>query len=183
MPRLIELENQGRDDLKSAICRFGGVETCRRMAGLVSYRDWSYFDGQLQLMTELRDYIAEHHPDDTGTFPRAIDIGENGHKDLLALVTRYGGRKFVARRYGLKHTTKNNNNDLEYGHFSLEFGIGLLVFVREQEMTKRAPLQRPSIGMPTGEALLKAERGDLIRGVQDFGGFESVARRLGLDWP
>ena len=97
--------------------------------------------------------------------------------------------------------------DMNWGPFDLDFAIRLLSFIRQDLMRKSPPVQRPAIAMPTRAKLLKAKMKSgnssihdynkssssddgrhqdddegvwLDEKIQEFGGYENVARRLGL---
>lgn len=93
MPRPSELAAHGRDDLRQAITRFGGVQKIRQRAGMVAYREWYYFEGQLELLSELMRYLDEYADSDYTSFPCVSDVRRHGYDELYSLIQFYGGRK------------------------------------------------------------------------------------------
>ena len=79
-------------------------------------------------------------------------------------------------------TAKNDNNFLlQYGKFDLEFAIELLEIVRNDHLKRSAPLQNTVLGMPSRSKLLLAAGGQVLdEKICEYGGYENVARRLGL---
>lgn len=186
MPRPSELSNQGRDDLKQALNRFGGTQRIARLAGMIEYREWSYFEGQLELLLELKRYCDEYCASNYREFPSVTEIRNKGFRRLHSLILYYGGRKFLALRLGMAANGIPDSDPstlgMNWGAFDLFFAVRLLMFVRDDQLKKNPPLQSPMIGMPSRNKLLnKAEDGDwLDEKIVEFGGYENVARRLGL---
>lgn len=230
MPRPNELAAAGRNDLRAAMIRFGGSSSrstlssssITRMAGMIPFREWYYFEGQYELLTLLKAYLDEFHNGNYAVFPCVSEIqrrcrGNNAstHVKLHSLIQFYGGRKFLSARLSMKNphrdgsSANNNKNkksmvgdasflDMNWGPFDLDFGIRLLAFIRQDLMRKSPPMQRPVIAMPTRSKLLKAknktdstldkssddgiqdEGAWLDKKIQEYGGYENVARRLGL---
>ena len=69
-----------------------------------------------------------------------------------------------------------------WGTFSLDFAIELLQFIRERYAAMTPPLAYPVISMPTERDLKRHDYEDLCHKVESFGGYENVARRLGLSF-
>mmetsp|Transcript_29872 Transcript_29872/g.45815 ORF Transcript_29872/g.45815 Transcript_29872/m.45815 type:complete len:427 (-) Transcript_29872:1240-2520(-) len=194
MPRPSEIACRGREDLKLAIVRFfGGAKEIRRAAGLVPYRDWYWFMGLLELLVELQRYLDTFHDGIDEVFPSMTDIKSNGYDQLFRLVQFYGGRKFVASRLGMKHTNAGTlkkldstgfYRDMNWGPFSISFAIELMEFVHSEQMKEKPPLSFTAISMPSRRRLLESgEKGaGLHKNIEKFGGYENVARRLGLDF-
>lgn len=190
MPRLSEFTSTGREDLWNAVRRFGGAKLICRKGGLVPFREWNYIEGLYDCMLELKSYLDEYHDGDYTTFPVVCKMKERGYKRLHGLIQYYGGRKFLASRLGMKHNTSTKKwsmTDLEsagmnWGAFDLDFGISLLHFVRNENMKKRPPLRNPEIAMPSQKRLLASgEKGAYLDlKICEYGGYENVARRLGL---
>ena len=185
MPRSSELNNVGRNDLSQAIQRFGGNKRICQQAGLIPFREWKYMEGMFDLLVELRLYLDEFHDGDYSFFPKVSTLPPK-YSRLKSLVQYFGGRKFVASRFGMKSSTAKSKKqlDLEWGKFDLEFAIDLLDFVRKEEMKKKPPLTYDFIPMPSQRKLLLAgEKGRLLdEKINDYGGYENVARRLGLGY-
>jgi len=174
MPRPNEMTASGRDDLKQAMARFGGAKQICQLARMVPFREWYYFEGQLDLLLQLRDYMDEYPPpedeynmdsDDDGattgppnrykTFPSVSDIRRNGYESLHSLIQYYGGRKFLATRLSMEAPGAGGEDALDFGPFDLEFGIRLLTHVRQDQLLhKTPPLAKPVILMPTPAKLL-----------------------------
>jgi hypothetical protein len=206
MPRLSEITANGRDDLRFAILRFFGTaqNICQR-ANMVSYQEWFYFDGLLELVVELMRYLDEHDPHGKyQTFPAVSDVKRNGWEQLHTLIQYYGGRKFLAARLGMtlrdpSHSSEAENVavnrdtsaldfQLNFGPFNLRFAAELLLFVRQQE-AKSSPycltdtgnsLAVRTISIPSPSMLARENRTYLHDEIIRYGGYENVARRLGL---
>jgi hypothetical protein len=212
MPRLSELERQGRHDLRHAICRFtssssgdhggGTMKRFCKKTGLITFREWSYFEGLYELLLELKLYLDQYHGGNYQEFPVVSEVKNRGHELLHTLIQYYGGRKFVACKLGMsfsktgksyaKRQSGNEDRgivvtDMYWGDFDLEFGIALLSFVRTRYLAMRPPLQNPVLEMPSRDILLTSSDGETALGayldqqIHKFGGYENVARRLGLD--
>jgi hypothetical protein len=202
MPRPSELAAHGRDDLRQAMHRYGGARGICRTAGMVPYREWYYFDGLLELLSELKRYLDEYADGDYSTFPTVLDIQRKGYDQLYVLIQYFGGRKFLAAKLNMseqkdkflqrnsnpprksKHPTirRGRDNFIQFGLFDLDFAIRLLTFVRNDQMKRSPPLQSPVLSMPSRNKLLaSADDGTWLDAkIDEFGGYENVARRLGL---
>lgn len=196
MPRMSELFHAGRDDLALAIRRHGGPKDICQRAGLISFREWNYIEGMYELLLGLREYLDQYHNGDYSTFPIVSRIKDNGHDRLHSLIQYYGGRRFLAarldmdpairmagRRRKTMSKTMLESADMNWGPFDLEFGIELYAVVREQQIKMKPPLRYPEIRMPSQRSLLEhdGEKGvRLDEKIQAYGGYENVARRLGL---
>jgi hypothetical protein len=181
MPRPSEFAKAGRDDLRQAFNRFGGAEKVARLAGMVSFREWYYFEGQLELLMELQRYLKEYGNDET--FPVVEDVKRHGFDQLYSLIQYYGGRKFLAARFGMNALEKSDlYADLNFGPFSLDFAVRLLSFIRQREMRRNPPLANPTIKIPSPSLLSAGDEDALYlhESIIKFGGYENVARRLGL---
>ena len=211
-----ELSLANRDDLRQAIQRLGGAKEISKQAGLVPYREWRWIEGIYELLQRLNEYIKDYPPSSSSSsssssqksqqqqqqssskvrpnkpiFPSATEIRARGYEALYHLIQYYGGRKFVAARFGMAYSRKQTavsyrklvQQDMSWGPFDLEFGIDLLSYVREDQMAKQPPLRVPTIPMPSPSKLGKSERGRrLHHQILQYGGYESMARRLGLDY-
>ena len=204
MPRPSEWAACGRDDLRQAVTRFGGLARVARTAGMVPHRDWYYFEGQLELLLELKEYLDRHGDGDYRDFPKVTTVRERGYHQLYTLIMYFGGRKFVAARLGMNvhssswkrndsirrskssFTDSNNSNSdgvMQFGAFDLDFAIRLLQFVRRDQLKRNPPLQYPCLAMPSRSKLVVTggEEGVWLDSkIDEFGGYENVARRLGL---
>lgn len=183
MPRPNEMAASGRDDLRQAIQRFGGSKKICQLAGMVPFREWYFFEGQLELLISLKDYIDEFGDSDYTTFPNVSDIRRNGYEQLHSLIQYYGGRKYLAHRLGMTQGCSLPTDDfvgVSWGPFDLLFAIALLNFVRQDHMRRQPPLTTPLLIMPRREKLLASSESWLHDRVELYGGYENVARRLGL---
>jgi hypothetical protein len=200
MPRPSELAIHGRDDLRQAMNRYGGARNICRTAGMIPYQEWFYFEGQLELLNGLKQYLDEHANSDYTKFPTVSEIKSRGYDQLHSLIQYYGGRTFLSsrlnmslhegkttrRKYNISYT-KNNHVDgdnavMKFGLFDLVLAIQLLNFVRMDQLKRSPPLQSPVIAMPSRTKLLStADDGVWLDSkIDEFGGYENVARRLGL---
>jgi len=209
MPRLSEIKANGRQDLAMAILQFGGARKLTQQAGLIPFREWSFFEGQYELLVRLKEYIDEHPPasrllddvvDDDSLkyryFPCVSQIREKGHERLHLLIQYYGGNKFLSSRLGMTKgsssmmgggaspASRRSYSNLSWGEFSIVFAIQLLEFIRRDHMRAKAPILYPVIAIP-GPARL--DRGgpegvELHDKIVAYGGFENVARRLYLEY-
>jgi hypothetical protein len=195
MPRPSEISNSGRDDLASAMVRYGGASHICQCAGLVPHKEWTFFETQYELLLRLVSYLDQYHANENYIyFPGLKDIRANKHDRLFYLIHQFGGRKLLACRFGMSLTSNMGPDgtptsqspvlleEMNWGPFSLVFAIQLLHHVRETHLSLRPPLQVAHTIMPTpSQLLLEETRGEeLARQVDEFGGYESVARRLGL---
>ena len=191
MPKGNELVYAGRNDLQQAIGRFGGSAAICERAGLIPSREWHYMEGLLELMLELKTYCDEYFDGDYSMFPTVYKLDEHGYERLKSLIGYFGGQKFVSQRLGMIHVScaqgarRNAKEQLSWGEFDIKFGIDLLEFVRAECMKKTPPLRYPVLAMPTFGDLLKSEDSDALKleaKISEYGGYENVARRMGLDY-
>jgi hypothetical protein len=150
MPRHSEISDEGRNDLSQAITRYGGVHEICAMANLVPYKEWLYFESQLELFIELREYLAKHKNTVTKKkigekggrevklfFPKLADIRNNGHDRLHDLVGDFGGRKLIALKLDMEYQAQTKVEifkGMSFGEFDLQFAIKLLLFMRKDMM-------------------------------------------------
>lgn len=191
MPKGNELNDAGRNDLHQAITRFGGSATVGKKAGLIPPREWHYLEGMRELMIELRAYCDEYFDGDYSIFPTVYTLDEQGYERLKSLIGYFGGQRFVAQRLGMVHASSAQDgkgiqkDQLSWGKFDLVFGIDLLEFVRNEMMKKTPPLQYPVMTMPTFRDLLNSEDEEVVKlelKINKYGGYENVARRMGLEY-
>ena len=189
MPRLSEISQENRDDLKGAITRFGGYDKFCALARLIPYKEWQYFESQLDLLLRLRQYLREFHGGREDFFPPTADVLADGYETLHEHIQQLGGRKLIASRLGMHYSFQMNAHPssnlielqyLNFGPFTLDFAIRLMQFVRADMMQMSSPLAVTMIKMPTAEKLNYCGEASLALEVRDFGGTENVARRLGL---
>ena len=103
----------------------------------------------------------------------------------------------VANRLGMRyrkklHITNDENTGQRWGVFSFVFALRFIEFVRKNldhfpvkpsnKDTDRIHTLK-TINMPTKEMLMKSEEGMLLKEqIVKYGGYENVARRLGLNF-
>mmetsp|Transcript_7088 Transcript_7088/g.10480 ORF Transcript_7088/g.10480 Transcript_7088/m.10480 type:complete len:428 (+) Transcript_7088:796-2079(+) len=222
MAQLSEIGNEGRNDLRLAISRYGGAVKICALAGLVPYKEWRYFESQLELFIELHAYLQKYDADtsimanknmktkqrsDGGKlmFPRLADIANNGHGRLYDLVMDFGGRKIIAIKLNMNYQAQTKDKVLQgmsFGNFDLTFAIRLMYYIRkemlecdpiatsgssslsssETETETEAMNSCNSIQMPTIKELLQNGEKELAKDVLKYGGHESIARRLNLNF-
>ena len=185
MPKLSELKPS---KLFNALSRFKKLPSASMVeddinsaAGLIQYKEWSYFESQLSLLTELECYLKLHHHSSEKVFPEPSDILENGHNNLNELIRIHGGKVLLADKFDM-NLSSGISSGYSYGRFSVRFAVQLLVFIRNQYMLLDPPLECTHISMPTENDLIRAGHKDLANQVIEYGGYESVARRLGLEF-
>lgn len=184
MPRPSELLNNGNNDLRQAICRFGGFDYICRRGGMVPYREWVYFEGQLELLLELERYCDDFHAGNYSLFPCVSDVKSNGYNRLYSLIQYYGGRDLLSLRLGMMRQVKKHGpyQVISFGAFDLKLAVKLLLFVRDDQLRKNPPLRNAFIVMPSERKLREqCTDGEWIHDmICAYGGYENVARRLGL---
>jgi hypothetical protein len=193
MPRLSELEQAGRSDLAMAIQRFGGAQRVGSTAGLVPFREWNYVEGMYEMLLGLKGYLDQYHGGDYKTFPVATTLKMRGNDRLYVLVQYYGGVKFLAARLDMNYVGKKSGRrktdsqlvsaDMNWGPLDLQFAIDLYSVCRDLQLKKKPPLAVPEIQIPTRRVLFAeyGEKGAMLHDkILQYGGYENVARRLGL---
>jgi len=198
MPQLSELKHEGFSKLFNACSRFtklpdgalfasmhsqrlsDGNASIESMAGLVPFKEWRFFESQLQLFVELQHYLNLHHNGSEDIFPDPVDVKSRGHEQLSVLIRSHGGKQLLAQKLDMELTSIISIQS--WGPFSLDFAIELLQFIRERYVTMSPPLSYPVLSMPSERDLKRFGREDLCLKVEAFGGFENVARRLGLSF-
>jgi hypothetical protein len=186
MPRLTEVGDGG---WTYAVLKFyGTAKTLCKEAGLVQFHEWNYFERQFELMLALRDYCDQYRGGNYEAFPQCSQLRLAGQDRLVRLIAICGGSIVVASRLGLTCDARNSlyEFDLNWGAFDLEFGIALMGFVRNEQMRRIPPLQPADIFMPTETELRESDIDGLGEALHEkiiqYGGYENVARRLGLGW-
>jgi hypothetical protein len=208
-----------------ALVRFHSTyENLCKTYHLIPHREWSYFDSVYQLLSQLYAYYNPGKGNVTGNeelkyfwqtssdhvvidnrgliFPEVLEL-KSSHPKLYELIQRHGGRKNVAKRFGiaLSNTAEDrpkyyagNLLDYNYGPFSLTFALLLMTWVRHT-MMKMEPIASKNI-VPTsshGVEIRIPNQQELLRDAECdgkfihdrivlYGGYENVARRLGLVW-
>jgi len=185
MPQLSELKPS---KLFNALSRYKKLPSTSMVeddihsaAGLIQYKEWSYFESQLSLLTELESYQCSYHNSSEEVFPEPTDVLENGHNNLNDLIRIHGGKVLLADKFDMK-LSSGISCGYSYGRFSVKFAVQLLVFIRNQYMLLDPPLECTHISMPTENDLIRSGHKVLADQVVEYGGYESVARRLGLEF-
>ena len=187
MPRKVDVMRYD-SGLKEAIRRyFGSFASLCKVAGLIEYREWNYLERQHDLMITLREYADANLDGNYTILPSYSRLRDEGSTQLLAFIQSFGGHKFVAGKFGMQNevTERNVQTTWNWGPFDLEYGIALMDFVRNDQMQKNPPISDPAIFMPTRKQFLDLGGSHgryLHEKTMEFGGYESVARRLGLEW-
>ena len=82
---------------------------------MVPYKEWLYFEEQLELFVELQGYLNKYGhgstlKKDNGKsgknkhfFPKLSDIRNNGHDRLHDLIMNFGGRKMIAIKLDMEY--------------------------------------------------------------------------------
>jgi hypothetical protein len=183
MPRMSDIERYD-SGLKEAIKRhFSSPETLCSVAGLIPFREWNYLERQHDLMICLRNYADINYGGNYTIFPEYSALQREGEIHLYRLIQDFGGHSFVSSRLGM-HFEKKTDSQMNWGPFDLEYGIALMNFVRNGQMEKTPPLKETTVCMPTRSQLGEVgSRGKTLdEKTMEYGGYESVARRLGLEW-
>ena len=184
MPRKSDIRrfDSGLDEARRR--NFDSMTSLCNAAGLIEFREWNYLERQHDLMVALKEYADVNFDGNYTIFPLHENLLKQPH--LHRLVQDFGGTTFVAGKLGMqRQTTMGPSIRLNWGPFDLEYGIALLDFVRYDQMQKNPPIEEPAIFMPTHEQFLESagRHGDYLHGKTiEYGGYESVARRLGLEW-
>lgn len=140
-----------------------------------------FYHAGLKLFVELKQYLEIHHSSSEDDFPDPVDVLNNGHTNLHQLIRIHGGKVLLAQKLSMKLDRHDANEaDLNWGPFTLDFAIRLLHFIRSEFMKMSPPLAYPMISMPLEQDLLRSGQNELASLVVKYGGYENVARRLGL---
>jgi hypothetical protein len=182
MPRMAELVASKKGWATAVTRHFGSSELLRQETGLVPFHEWNYFEGQYDLMLTLREYCDEHLEGDYSVFPQVSHLREQGQGRLVRLIQENGGSIMIASRLGMIYRPSK----LSWGSFDLEFGIALMGFLRGRHLRSNPPLHKAGIFMPTRAEVLNLGTDGLEENLHEkitrYGGYENVARRLGLAW-
>lgn len=175
---------------------------------LLSIQVWSKFELLLELLTELsryRDYLVDlnktdvianiHNNSESNPIietnhlslrgviiPTKSQITTSKFHHLSHLIRLFGGRKRIQDRLIGSHA----NNILihqpgyQHIHFDVDFYIQLATFIKTDMLTKEPPVPC-NILMPTADHLIGENRTDLVQTIEKNGGFEVIAKRLGVD--
>jgi len=165
-----------------------------------------YFESQLQLYVELEYYLSLYHNSSEEYFPEPTDVQTRGHQQLYDLIRIHGGKTMLAQKLDMKYawevgsgaiesTSRSNQrlmvakhgallprSDRSWGPFSLGFAVKLLHFIRSQYLLLNPPLSCAHISMPSESDLIRGGYEELATQVIWYGGYENVARKLGLQF-
>lgn len=131
-----------------------------------------------KLFVELKQYLQIYRNGSEEYFPEPTEIIANGHGELALLIQKHGGKVLLAQKLDMR--LSSDIDKLVWGPMTLDFAIQLLHFIRLQFLQMTPPLLYPIICMPSEKDLIRCGRKDLVCQVVEFGGYENVARRLGL---
>ena len=169
MPTNPQLIKAGRGDLARTIQRWGGFPTVAEKLGLNYAKTrpghWQDF---VKVEQEILAFIKQCGT--PGVMPTYETLKKAGRNNLVqAIQTHHAGRQAVAKRLGLQliYTAKPPDYWKEYTNVERE----LLDFVNKSG--------NPNV-MPTKTQLTQAGKGSLANAIQKFGGFATVAERLGM---
>jgi len=111
MPQLAELSHEGYSKLFNACSRFKSLpcvsifssfqnqdDEIHTVAGLVPFREWRFFESQLQLFIELQNYLGLHHNGSEDLFPDPSQVLMRGHKQLHELIRIHGGKTLLGEK-------------------------------------------------------------------------------------
>ncbi|KAK4530158.1 hypothetical protein CCYA_CCYA03G1015 [Cyanidiococcus yangmingshanensis] len=171
MPPLRVLAKAERLDLVASIEHHGGSRVVAERFGLRDYASWEYVLELRDLVRELSAYMRVANKGNE--MPSLAELQRQGRPDLARLVRRHGGPLVVAARFGLDvpPLRRRRDMDIKWGPFSLEVAERLLdaCFVRGRAVD----------GVPEMPPLTELET-DLQNKIEEYGGPDLVARRLGL---
>jgi hypothetical protein len=167
---------------------------------LLSQLHGYYYPGMYKITTN--DVVADQQTSSDNylvdnrklIFPQVSKLRKT-YPMLYQLIQRHGGQRNVAKRFGIALSNKCKMLDYDYGPFSLTFGLFLMSFIRNKMMNME-PLTSNSnvstaspydveIRIPNQQELLHnaGDEGKIIHEqILKYGGYENVARRLGLIW-
>ncbi|GJD09014.1 hypothetical protein Gasu2_32870 [Galdieria sulphuraria] len=204
MPTLHDLRQLGRIDLIAAIRIHGGMHK------VASKMNWKLCKGsrstQLKikdlnwLKIELERWIKKQGLTELCIVPTTRQLLEDGRPDLVRAIQFHGGRETVAKQFGM---VKGDKTIFDESFFLTDWS-GLeeeeesqvnsskktntrreshywcrLENVRKELLAFIYEYGQPGV-MPTRAELLRAGRGDLLRGMTIHGGQKVVARDLSL---
>ena len=137
---------------------------------------------ETKLFVELQQYLNLYHSGSEDYFPDPLDVLDNGHEHLFHLIRIHGGKVLLAQKLSMKlqNNEASRESDLNWGPFTFDFAIQLLHFIRSEFLNMSPPLAYPLISMPLERDLLRCGQDNLAALVVKYGGYENVARRLGL---
>ncbi|CAM9477705.1 unnamed protein product [Chrysoparadoxa australica] len=200
MPRMQALQRAGKADLVQSINRNGGPEGVAKQVNVVPYGEWGPFLCDYRCLAQLQEYIRLHGTH--GSMPRLKDMVTNGYSKLRDSIARMGGRKLVAAKMDLLlegsaseylsdgsiRAVMDGNVQCVYGRFDLDFAVSLMEQIMDGHRA-RVPGETSSesgaadscmyeVALPSRSDLLQAGREDLVSSIEEYGGWENVARRM-----
>jgi hypothetical protein len=155
---------------------------------------------------ELEHYLALYHNGCEEYFPDPTDVLTHGHQQLYDLIRIHGGKTMLAQKLDMKYAwevnidavycnTRHNQSSMvahqgaliprsnrSWGPFSLGFAVKLLNFIRSQYLLLNPPLSCAHISMPSEKDLIRGGYKELANQMNLYGGYENVARKLGLQF-
>jgi hypothetical protein len=170
MPKFSQFDVDGRGDLKNAISKkCGGMNATCEAAGLVPYSDWTKFESFRELVSELYRYnkqfsINEEDGERAFKVPKPSQL--TGFPRLSELIRLYCGSKAVRELL-----LTSDRHELS----SLAFLVELTEFMRLDMMSREPPFSTV-ISLPTKDQLLHENRTDLVVSMNQYGGYEAVAK-------
>ena len=173
MPTQSELVRAGRGDLSRAFTKHGRLSAVAKRLGLTQQdmqKPSGYWDDFANLEEELLTHIVEHGT--PGVMPTLPELSQSGRRDIAHAIKKHGGVLEVVKRLGLDRpgAEKPRNYWEDFSSVQNE----LLAFISEHGTQGTMPLKSDFI---------RAERSDLTHAVRKHGGFDEVAKRLGLARP
>jgi len=134
------------------------------------------------LFVELKNYLNLYHNGSEDVFPDPLDVKTNHHTNLYHLIRIHGGKVLLAQKLSMKlyRGEIKDGSSIDWGPITLDFIIRLLHFIRSEFMTMSPPLNYPIISMPLEQDFHRRGQDNLASLVIVFGGYENIARRLGL---
>jgi len=148
--------------------------------------------------------------DDENVFPKLVDAREYDER-LYHLIQEFGGRQLLALKLDMKLSSRTTTSSassttaflfsgMQFGAFDLGFAIRLMCLIRNEMYHLTPPMvmgsnrssssssstpddyEKPCIRMLTRRELVEMGEGELADKVKEYGGYENVARRLGLEF-
>eukprot|EP00871_Galdieria_phlegrea_P002424 jgi/Galph1/3182/GphlegSOOS_G1833.1 len=204
MPTMNDFKNIGRMDLIAAIRIHGGMRKVANRIQLklrkgsratqLRIKDWNW------LKKEIEEWIRTHGNPSFPLLPTSRQLLEAGRQDMVRAIRFHGGQEQVANKLGLMKgdktifdenflqselyvssttTSSTHRSSLNKEGRREAYYWCHLENVRKELLAFVFEHGQPGV-MPTRAELLKAGRGDLLRGMAIHGGQKAVARDLSL---
>ncbi|XWK90534.1 MAG: helicase-related protein [Phormidium sp.] len=170
MPTSDELKKSGRGNLATAIQKHGGYSTVAKRLGLkTAYVKKGYWQDFSNVKYEILKFIEERNISDI--MPSQEELKKAGRGDLAQAIQKHGGYRAVAEKLDLALvcSAKPKGYWDDFNNLKLE----LIAFIDKSSNPCK---------MPTDSELKKHNRGDLINAIKKHGGYQSVAKLLGLSY-